>query len=67
MKLSMLLDMLTELSDKHGGEIEVAVEGFDDNFYDGDRVSAVMVVEELESSEKRTVVFIITEQGREVK
>lgn len=67
MKLSMLLDMLTELSDKHGGEIEVAVEGFDDNFYDGDRVSAVRVVEELESSVKRTVVFIITEQGREVK
>jgi hypothetical protein len=66
MTLKKLLDLLVNIEkDADLSGAEIAVEGWDDNAFDGDTVVGVRVVTDAnEKGETKDTAFIITEQGR---
>ena len=67
MKLNQLLEELQGIADcNESDKIEVAVEGWDDNFYDGDKVEGIRVVNnrDYEQNKIETVLFIVIGRGR---
>ena len=67
MKLNKLLEEIQGIADQNEADkIEVAVEGWDDNFYDGDKVEGIRLVNnrDYEQGKIETVLFIITSNGR---
>lgn len=67
MKLYELVDALQEIIDGYdASNAEVAIEGWDDNAYDGDKVIGTRFLSDREyNKEENQTVFIITEQGRD--
>ena len=67
MKFHQLLDLLSEAkqNDADVYNAEVAIEGWDDNAYDGLSVQGVRIVKDIETADSRkTVVFIISGDSR---
>ena len=67
MKLNKLLEEIQGIADHNdASEIEIVVEGWDDNFYDGDKVEGIRLVNnrDYEQGKIETVLFIVTGQGR---
>lgn len=67
MKLNKLLEEIQGIADcNEADKIEVAVEGWDDNFYDGDKIEGIRLVNnrDYDQGKIETVLFIITGRGR---
>lgn len=67
MKLNKLIEELQGIAyNNDSNEIEVAVESWDDNFYDGDKVEGIRLVNnrDYDQGKNETVLFIITGNGR---
>lgn len=66
MKLKQLLNVLSQIDMDAPDDTDVAVEYWDDNMYDGDRVEGVRFVQDVDmnKSETQTTVFIVTGHGR---
>lgn len=67
MKLYELMDALQGIIEGYGaGNAEVAVEGWDDNAYDGNKIVGTRFISDQEhNKEECQTVFIVTEQGRD--
>lgn len=67
LKLNKLLEEIQGIADcNEADKIEVAVEGWDDNFYDGDKIEGIRLVNnrDYDQGKIETVLFIITGRGR---
>jgi hypothetical protein len=67
LKLNKLLEEIKGIADcNEADKIEVAVEGWDDNFYDGDKIEGIRLVNnrDYDQGKIETVLFIITGRGR---
>ncbi len=67
MKLDWFISELQAIADHNdASEIEVAVEGWDDNFYDSDKIEGIRLIQDIDFDKKESgsVLFIIHGQGR---
>ena len=67
MKLNKMLEEIQGIADHNdASEIEIVVEGWDDNFYDGDKVEGIRLVNnrDYEQGKIETVLFIVIGRGR---
>ena len=67
LKLNKLLEEIQGIADHNEADkIEVAVESWDDNFYDGDKIEGIRLVNnrDYDQGKIETVLFIITGNGR---
>lgn len=67
MTLKRLIEGLQEINDKiDAPEIEVVVSGWDDNFYDGNKIEGLRLTRNVdyEQCKAETVLFVVIGNGR---